>query len=79
MTLPDGLEEMSVTKGDVAVLVFKGSYSGLKTAYNYLYGEWLPNSGREMRDEPSYEVYLNSPIDTAPEELLTQICVPLKG
>jgi len=79
MALPDGLEEMSVTKGDVAVLVFKGSYSGLKTAYNYLYGEWLPNSGREMRDEPSYEVYLNSPIDTAPEELLTQICVPLKG
>ena len=77
MALPDGLEEMNVAKGDVAVLLFTGPYSGLKAAYDYLYGDWLPNSGREMRDAPSYEVYLNSPMDTAPEDLLTEICVPL--
>ncbi len=77
LALPDGLEEVSVAKGDVAVLVFKGPYSGLKAAYDYLYGEWLPNSGRETRDEPSYEVYLNSPMDTAPKDLLTEIYVPL--
>ena len=77
LALPDGLEEMRIPKGDVAVLVFRGPYSGLKAAYDYLYGEWLPNSGREMRHEPSYEVYLNSPMDTASEELLTEICVPL--
>ena len=77
MALPDGLEEMNVAKGDVAVLLFTGPYSGLKAAYDYLYGDWLPNSGREIRDAPSYEVYLNSPMDTAPEDLLTEICVPL--
>lgn len=62
---------------DVAAMLFTGPYSGLKAAYDYLYGDWLPSSGREMRDAPSYEVYLNSPMDTAPEDLLTEICVPL--
>jgi AraC family transcriptional regulator len=25
-----------------------------------------------------FEVYLNSPMDTAPEDLVTEICLPLK-
>ena len=82
--LPDGeavegpLEIHDIKGGKTAVLRFKGPYSGLKDAYNYLYGVWLPQSGEEIRDQASYEVYLNDPSDTAPEDLLTDICVPLK-
>ncbi len=50
----------------------------MKWAYEWLYGEWLTQSGREPDDAPCLEVYLNNPRDTAPADLLTDICLPLK-
>ena len=76
--VPEGLEEVRIEGGESAILLMKGAYSGLKDAYEWLYGQWLPQSGRMPADQPSYEVYLNSPMDTAPAELRTQICVPLQ-
>lgn len=64
--------------GEHAVLTFAGPYSGLRDAYDYLYGEWLPQSGRQPADRPPFENYLNTPRDTAPEDLRTEICIPLK-
>lgn len=78
MQTPEGLEALTIPAGECAVLVFKGPYSGLKSAYDYLYGSWLPESGKDLADVAAYEVYLNSPMDVAPDELLTEICVPLK-
>ena len=75
--MPENLEDVCAPGGRMAVMHYKGPYAGLKAAYDYLFGEWLPNSGEEFRDAPSFEVYLNDPMDTAPDELLTDICVPL--
>ncbi len=44
-----------------------------------MYGVWLPESGEEPGDAPPHEVYLNAPQDTAPDDLLTDVVVPLKG
>ena len=77
VALPEGLEEVTLPGGETAVLRFKGHYSGLPAAYDYLYGHWLPASGREAADSPVYENYVNSPIDTQPDDLLTDISVPL--
>jgi AraC family transcriptional regulator len=63
--------------GDYATVVHKGPYEQLERTYMWLYGEWLPKSGREASPKPCYEVYLNSPQTTPPEELLTEINVPL--
>jgi AraC family transcriptional regulator len=63
--------------GEYAVLRYKGPYSGLMPNYDYLYNEWLPKSGRQLRSAPSYEEYVNDPRDTPPEELLTDIFIPL--
>ncbi len=76
--LPDGLEEVRLAGGKMAVLRLKGPYSGLKAAYDHLYGVWLPASGAHTANSPSFEVYVNSPMDTAPGDLLTDICVPLQ-
>jgi AraC family transcriptional regulator len=72
------LEALTLPAGRHAVLHFKGPYAGLPAAYDQLYGTWLPASGEVPSDHPSFEIYLNSPMDTAPEDLLTEICVPLK-
>ena len=37
----------------------------------------FPHHGRECRDQPPFERYLNSPADTASDALLTEICIPL--
>ena len=78
MEIADPMHEVQVPGGRYAVLHFKGPYAGLRAAYDYLYGDWLPTSEEEPADSPPVEVYLNSPADTAPDELLTEIRVPLK-
>lgn len=75
--MPENLEDVKTPDGRMAVMHYKGPYAGLKAAYDYLFGEWLPKSGEEMREAPSFEIYLNDPMDTAPDELLTDIHVPI--
>jgi len=76
--IPDGMDEYQLAGGKTAVLTHKGPYTGLEQAYQALFGTWLPSSGEEPADAPCFEIYLNGPQDTAPEDLLTEICLPLK-
>ena len=64
--------------GDYAVLRHKGPYADMHAAYHWLYGTWLPASGREVRDTEMFEAYINNPREVAPTELLTDIHLPLK-
>jgi len=64
--------------GEYATTTHFGAYNRLGITYGRLFGEWLPRSGREPRTAPCFEVYLNSPDDTDPEDLLTDIYVPLE-
>lgn len=75
--LPEGLEEVVMAGGDYAVLTYKGPYEGIKIAYDHLFGRWLPDSGREPAEAPCSEHYLNDPRQTKPEDLLTEIHLPL--
>ena len=75
---PEG--EFGVTElagGDYATLLHKGPYENLSASYHLIFGGWLPASGRELRDVPCFELYLNTPQNTKPEDLLTVIHVPL--
>jgi AraC family transcriptional regulator len=75
---PEG--EFGVTElagGECATLLHKGPYENLSATYRLIFGAWLPASGRELRDAPCFELYLNSPQNARPEELLTLIHVPL--
>jgi AraC family transcriptional regulator len=71
------LEVVIIAAGKQAVLTYKGPYAGLPAAYDQLYSVWLPKSGMEPADAPSFEVYLNSPMDTAPDDLVTELHLPL--
>lgn len=72
------LEVVTLPAGRHAVLTFTGPYAGLQAAYDQLFGIWLPQSGETPADSPVFEVYLNSPMDTAPKDLVTEICLPLR-
>ncbi|MEJ2028275.1 MAG: AraC family transcriptional regulator [Maritimibacter sp.] len=72
------LQVQTLLGGKYAVLRYVGPYAGLAEAYSYLFGEWLPGSGEVPRDQPPYEFYENTPMDTKPEDLVTLISVALK-
>jgi AraC family transcriptional regulator len=78
LPLDPPLEEVTLPAGRHAVLTFTGPYAGLPAAYDQLFGVWLPASGESPADSPVFEVYLNSPMDTPPEALVTEICLPLR-
>ncbi|MGL5012151.1 MAG: AraC family transcriptional regulator [Paracoccaceae bacterium] len=75
--VPEPLEAMVLPGGRHAVLTYTGPYAGLPAAYDQLYGLWLPASGDQAADRPSFEVYLNSPMDTPQEKLVTELHLPL--
>lgn len=78
--LPDDLilECQTLPPGEYAILRFRGPYNHLHDAYQWLFGQWLPQSGYEPGDAPVFEEYLNNPREVAPKDLLTDIHLPLK-
>lgn len=74
---PEGIDTVELAPGPIAVLVYKGPYADLEQAYRYLYGVWLPESGREPADRPPFEEYLNDCRTLPASEWLTAVCLPL--
>ena len=76
--MPDGeIGVQVIPGGDYAMTTHFGPYEKVGETYARLFGQWLPRSGRELRGTPCFEVYLNDPHSTEPEDLLTDIYVPL--
>lgn len=73
------LEPFTLGGGLCAVLRCQGPYASMRAAYQWLYGQWLVQSGYAAADLPVFEDYLNNPSDTAPADLLTDIYLPLNG
>lgn len=70
-----GIEELPPS--EYAVATHRGPYEMLYLTYCRLCGEWLPASGREARTAPSIEFYRNTPMHTRPDDLVTDIHLPL--
>ena len=73
----EGLDYFDLVGGRHAVMQHHGPYATLGSAYQWLYGKWLPNSGEEPRNAPPVELYVNDPRSTPPEQLRTDVRVPL--
>ena len=64
--------------GEYAVTTHRGPYENFADTYATLCGQWLPTSGKEIRSDPAIEWYKNSPQDTAPQDLITDIYLPVE-
>lgn len=70
-----GIQE--IHEGKYAIFTHKGPYENLTNSYDYIFGKWIVDNQVELRSKPGYEKYLNSPDNTKPEQLLTEIHVPI--
>jgi len=67
-----------IAGGAYAVTTHFGPYSKLGDTYAALCGQWAPNSGYGIRSAPCFEMYLTDPENTAPEDLVTDVYLPLE-
>ncbi|WAS90571.1 AraC family transcriptional regulator [Nannocystis punicea] len=77
VALPAGLGEQRLPAGRYAKTTHIGPYTGLGGAWSRLMGEWLPRSGQRVGEGHSYEVYRNNPTNAPPEQLHTELYLPL--
>jgi len=74
--IPEGMQTLVLQAGDYAVFNYKGS-SADPRIFQYIYGEWIPNSEYVLDDRPHFEVlgekYKNN--DPNSEE---EIWIPIK-
>jgi AraC family transcriptional regulator len=77
--VPNGNVEMKeIEGGKFLKFTYTGEYHKLPAAYDKIYGELLAESGLETRANFSLEIYVNSPCQVAPTELITEIYVPVE-
>ena len=69
------IQGLELPARDYATAIHKGPYTGLAVAYAGLIRWWLRHGDGEISDAPALEFYLNQPGHTAPESLLTKICL----
>jgi len=77
VTGEDDVVIQTIGGGQYAITSHFGPYDQLGKTYAELFRR-LMKDNREPRPEPCLEFYLNDPESTEPEDLVTDICVPLK-
>ena len=76
--IPEGLGEIHVPAGRYARATHIGPYSKLGDTWARLMGEWLPQSGLRVGSGVSFEIYRSDMQNTPPEQLRTDLYVPLE-
>ncbi|RAP58339.1 AraC family transcriptional regulator [Oleiagrimonas sp. MCCC 1A03011] len=75
---PQGVVTRYIPGGRCAVARHHGSHERLGEVAYYLYRDWLPESGEELRDYPLFFHYRNLIPDTPEHELITDVHLPLR-
>ena len=76
---PQGVINNTIDAGRCAVLRHEGSHDLMDEKIRWLYVNWLPQSGEELRDFPCFFHYHNLFPQVAEHELITDIYLPLKN
>ena len=77
MKIPAGLTELVVPRGRYARTTHFGSYETIGDTWSRLMEEWFPQNGHRIGDGVSYEIYRNDPTNAKPEDLITDIYIPV--
>lgn len=74
---PQGVFSSEIPHGRCARVRHYGSREHIPAAH-WLYGEWLPASGEELRDFPFFFHYVNVGPDVRDNDMITDVYLPLR-
>ena len=83
LTLPFKMEPKGeigakeIAGGKYAAFLYQGTYDKLGEVYDTIFGKYIPDGGYQLDERPVFEMYLNDPECTKPEDLQTEIYVPI--
>lgn len=78
------IEDYSIFKSNIikggkfAIFRYKGPYERLWELYYKIYGDWLFSTDNKLRNEPTFEKYIKYSAKSKPENLLTEIYIPIE-
>lgn len=75
--IPKGFGYYEIPAGEYAVFRFKGFYHQLNRVYRHIYLDWLPTSDYALREQFTFETYIDTPEKTPASELVTDIYIPV--
>lgn len=75
--IPAGLTEVILPAGRYLRGRHIGPYSGLPVAWGAMAAQLASDGSMRRGDGPGYELYPNTPMTAKPEELITEIHIPL--
>lgn len=75
--IPPGMLAMKIPAGQYAIFSHKGKLDKLEHTMNYIFGSWLPKSGKKLRDAPDLEVY-GDRFDPKSEKSEFDIYIPIQ-
>lgn len=58
---PKGFGVYEIHAGEYAIFRFKGFYHELNKVYRHIYLDWLPTSDYTLREQFTFETYINTP------------------
>lgn len=67
----------TIAGGKYLCFLYKGDYQNLGAVYNQIFRDWVIKKEYDLRDEPVFEQYINNKEITPPENLLTEIFIPI--
>ncbi len=68
----------TVPAGLTAMARFELASDEYPHAWNFVFGQWLPQSGYQPDNRPCYELYHNNPDEHPEGKCIVSICVPVK-
>ncbi|WP_205857505.1 AraC family transcriptional regulator, partial [Phytoactinopolyspora endophytica] len=71
------VEYFTIRGGPYAALTHVGAYADMPDTYAWLFGHWVPHSGRQLADDPVVEHYVTNPQDSAPTANTVELLLPL--
>lgn len=72
------IQKNTIKGGRYATFLHKGPYENFIHTYNAIFMQWLPESGEKLKDLPCFEHYINNPQEVKPEELRTEVYIPIQ-
>lgn len=70
--------KMTVNGGKYVAARFELATDEYQQAWDFVFSQWMPESGYQPDDGPCFEMYLNNPDDHPEKKCVVEICVPVK-
>ena len=76
--IPLGFEKLEIPSSNYAVFLHKGNTEMFAKTAQYIYAEWLPNSGFQLDNKPHFEVLGDTYLGHENPESEEEIWIPIK-